>query len=84
MTKNNLLNQYSWIMKVLSSCENDEQVETTTRLFDLYVNRWKRDLTTKQMNQLISNFEREKKNKSLKSRKKKGNFLSNISQFFIF
>jgi hypothetical protein len=37
MTKNDLLNQYTWVMKVLESCENENQVRTTERLFELYV-----------------------------------------------
>lgn len=84
MTKHELLNQYTWVMKVLDSCQNEEQVRTTERLFELYVKKWDKELTDKQMGQLSSNFEREKKGKLLKTKKRKGNFLSNISQFFLF
>ncbi len=84
MTKHELLNQYTWVMKVLDSCQNEEQVRTTERLFELYVKKWDKELTDKQMRQLSSNFEKEKKVKLSKTRKKKGNFLSNISQFFLF
>ena len=84
MTKHDLLNQYTWVMKVLDSCVNEAQVETTEKLFKLYVKKWDKELTDKQMSQLSSNFEKEKKGKLSKTRKKKGNFLSNISQFFLF
>ena len=84
MTKHDLLNQYTWVMKVLDSCVNETQVETTEKLFKLYVKKWDKELTDKQMSQLSSNFEKEKKGKLSKTRKKKGNFLSNISQFFLF
>ena len=84
MTKHDLLNQYTWVMKVLDSCVNEAQVETTEKLFKLYVKKWDKELTDKQMSQLSSNFEKEKKGKLSKTRKRKGNFLSNISQFFLF
>ena len=84
MTKHDLLNQYTWVMKVLESCQNEAQVRTTERLFELYVKKWDKELTDKQMSQLSSNFEKEKKGKLSKTRRKKGNFLSNISQFFLF
>ena len=84
MTKHELLNQYTWVMKVLDSCQNEEQVRTTERLFELYVKKWNKDLTDKQMSQLSSNFEREKKGKLSKTRKRKGSFLSSVSHFFLF
>ena len=84
MTKHDLLNEYTWVMKVLDSCQNEAQVKTTEKLFELYTKKWNKDLTDKQVGQLSSNFEREKKGKLSKTRKKKGNFLSSVSQFFLF
>ena len=84
MTKNDLLNQYTCVMKVLESCENENQVRTTERLFELYVKKWNQELTDKQMGQLSSNFEKEKKGKLYRTRKRKGSFLSTVSQFFLF
>ena len=84
MTKHELLNQYTWVMKVLDSCQNEEQVRTTEKLFELYVKKWDKELTDKQMSQLSSNFEKEKKVKLSKTRKKRGSFLSSVSQFFLF
>lgn len=81
---NDFLNQYSWVLKVLDSCENEAQVETTMKLFDLYIKRYNKNFSEKQMNTLVSNFEKEKKGKLFKTRKKTSNFLSKVSQFFLF
>lgn len=84
MTKNDLLNQYTWVMKVLESCENETQVKTAEKLFELYVKKWDNSLTDKQISTLSSNFEKEKKGKLYKTRKRKGTILSTVSQFFLF
>lgn len=84
MDNTDFLNQYSWVLKVLDSCENEAQVETTMKLFDLYVKRYNKKFSEKQMNTLVSNFEKEKKGKLFKTRKKTSNFLSKVSQFFLF
>lgn len=84
MDNNDFLNQYSWVLKVLDSCENEAQVETTMKLFDLYVKKYDKKFGEKQMNTLVSNFEKEKKAKLYKTRKRKGTILSTVSQFFLF
>jgi hypothetical protein len=84
MAKNDLLNQYTWVMKVLESCQNEAQVKTTEKLFELYVKKWDNNLTDQQITTLSSNFEKEKKSKLYKTRKRKGTFLSTVSQFFLF
>ena len=84
MLNNDSLNQYSWIMKVLESCENDTQVGTTEKLFELYKKMWVKDMTQKHIVTLTANFDKEKKSKLFKLRKKGKSFLSNVSQFFLF
>jgi hypothetical protein len=84
MDNTDFLNQYSWVLKVLDSCENEAQVETTMKLFDLYIKKYDKKFSEKQMNTLVSNFEKEKKGKLFKTRKKTSNFLSKVSQFFLF
>jgi len=84
MDRKDLLNQYTWIMKVLDSCTNESQVETTQKLYDLYVKRWNYDLTDKQISALTSNFDKERKGKLYRVRKSTGSFLSKVSQFFLF
>ena len=63
MLNNDSLNQYSWIMKVLESCENDTQVGTTEKLFELYKKMWVKDMTQKHIVTLTANFDKEKKSK---------------------
>jgi Zn/Cd-binding protein ZinT len=84
MLNNDSLNQYSWVMKVLDSCQNDAQVGTTEKLFELYKKRWSVDMTQKHIVTLTANFDKEKKSKLYKLKKKGQTFLSNISQFFLF
>jgi hypothetical protein len=36
MLSNESLKEFTWIMKVLNSCENYSQIETTIKLFELY------------------------------------------------
>jgi hypothetical protein len=84
MLNNDSQNQYTWIMKVLDSCQNDSQVGTTEKLFELYKKRWASELTQKRVMTLNSNFDKEKKSKLFNLRKKGKSFFSNISQFFLF
>jgi hypothetical protein len=84
MDRNDLLNQYTWVMKVLDSCTNDAQVQTTEKLFDLYLKKWNLELTDKHISTLSSNFEKEKKGKLFRVRKSGGTFFSKVSQFFLF
>jgi hypothetical protein len=84
MLNNDSLNQYTWVMKVLDSCENDSQVGTTEKLFELYKKMWVKDMTQKHIVSLTANFDKEKKSKLFNLRKKGKSFFSNISQFFLF
>jgi hypothetical protein len=84
MLNNDSLNQYTWVMKVLDSCENDSQVDTTEKLFELYKKMWVKDMTQKHIVSLTANFDKEKKSKLFNLRKKGKSFFSNMSQFFLF
>jgi hypothetical protein len=84
MTHNDFQNQYTWVMKVLDSCENDAQVGTTEKLFELYKKKWVKDITQKHIVSLTTNFDKEKKSKLFRLRKKGKTFFSVMSQFFIF
>jgi len=70
-------------MKVLESCENPAQIETSEKLFELYLKRWGNDLNNAHITTFKSNFEKEKKNKLVAVRKKKS-FFSKMSQLFLF
>lgn len=79
------LNHFSWVMKVLDSCKNDSQVETSEKLFDLYLKMWKKTMSKSSYYNVTSHFEKEKKNKlNVVNKKKKGSYFSKFSQFFLF
>lgn len=82
--KRESLDQYTWIMKVLYSCENTAQIETSERLFELYMKKWKNDISEKNVILLSNNFEKEKKGKLSKVTRNNKSFLSKMSQFFLF
>ena len=83
MNRKGPYNQYTWIMTVLDSCENPSQVETTQKLFELYLKKWGKDISEVSKTTLTSNFNKETKSKSYKLRKNKS-FFSKISQIFLF
>lgn len=84
MKKKDLFNQYSWIIKVLDSCENPAQIETSERLFELYIKKWKNDISEKNIILFSNNFDNEKKGKLSKITRKNKSFFSKMSQFFLF
>jgi len=82
--KRESLNQYTWLMKVLDSCKNPDQIETSEKLFELYMKRWKNDISEKNIILLSNNFDKEKKVKLSILTKKNKSFFSKMSQFFLF
>jgi hypothetical protein len=74
--------QFSWVIKVLDSCENDKQVETSCKLFELYIKKWKNEFNQKEIDLFREHFDKAVKNKSLVPKNKK-RFLSKFSQFFL-
>jgi hypothetical protein len=82
--KRDSLDQYTWLMKVLDSCENTAQIETSERLFELYMKKWKNDISEKNVILLSNNFEKEKKGQLSKVTRKNKSFFSKMSQFFLF
>lgn len=82
--KRDSLDQYTWVMKVLDSCENTAQIETSERLFELYMKMWKNDISKNNITILTNNFEKEKKGKLSKVSRKNKSFFAKMSQFFLF
>jgi hypothetical protein len=82
MNRQDYFEQYSWILKVLSSCENEEQVKTTEKLFELYMKKWNKETNINFVSTFESNFDKEKKIKSLSLGKNRKSFLCKFSQFF--
>ena len=68
---NSVFVEFAWVMKVLESCENDLQIETTSKLFDFYLKKWKLHMNTNQFTFFSSNFEKEKKIKLTLIKRKK-------------
>jgi hypothetical protein len=64
----------------LDSCENPEQVKTTEKLFNLYIEKWGKE---NNLTPMITNFEKEKNSKKVNVRKIKS-FLPKFSRFFLF
>ncbi len=75
--------EFSWVMKVLDSCENEEQIGTTSKLFQLYVKKWKNEINYREIKIFNEHFENGLKRKSLVRKNKKEGFLSKFSQFFL-
>ena len=82
--KTESLDQYTWLMKVLDSCENTAQIETSERLFELYMKKWKNDISKNNVTLLSNNFEKEKKGQLSKVTRKNKSFFARMSQFFLF
>jgi len=82
MNNQDLYSQYSWVLKVLESCENFEQVETSERLFVLYIKKWGKN-NDKHLETIFINFQKEKNSKLMKLKKKRS-FFSKFSHFFLF
>jgi hypothetical protein len=82
MKEKDIFQQYTWVLKVLDSCENSEQVETSKKLFSLYLKNWKKTDQNKLLS-ITNNFKKEISTKSKKLKNKKS-FFSKISGLFLF
>ena len=80
-----ILNRYCWVLNVLESCQNDEQIETTQKLFDNFIKLHNREILDGHVASFEKVFESEKKAKfrSLRVKKRK-TFGFKISKFFLF
>ena len=82
MNREDYFEQYSWVLKVLSSCETEEQINTTEKLFKLYMKRWNKEMNLNFKVTFENNFDKEKKIKFLSLGKNRKSFLCKFSQFF--
>lgn len=62
--------QYSWVLKVLDSCDTEKQIIACEKLFELFMNKWENEMTMDKNIELTSLFEKIKKTKILTIRKK--------------
>lgn len=56
-----LIEDYSWVLKVLESCETKTQVKSAENLFSLFLIKWKEDISDFIKQSYISLFDKIKK-----------------------
>jgi|688.fasta_scaffold1360265_1 hypothetical protein len=56
-----LIEEYSWVLKVLESCETKTQVKSAENLFSIFLIKWKEDISDFIKQSYISLFDRIKK-----------------------
>lgn len=56
-----LIEEYSWVLKVLESCETKTQVKSAENLFSLFLIKWKEDISEFIKQSYISLFDKIKK-----------------------
>jgi hypothetical protein len=64
-----LIEQYSWVIKVLESCENESHISCTEKLFNFFLRNCEDKISESKKNTLIDNFQKLKKVKNLRIRK---------------
>lgn len=55
-----MISEFSWVIKVLESCEFESQIESCDNLFRLFLNKWDDDISWERKTQLESSFEKVK------------------------
>jgi hypothetical protein len=65
-----MVSDYSWVVKVLESCNNEKQVESCENLFTLFLKKWTDEISWERKTQLISSFKKIKNTKILNIQKK--------------
>ena len=66
-----MINEFSWVLKVLYSCTNELQINTSENLFQLFVNKHKEGNESR-MHDCLDVFEKIKKTKLIELGKKYG------------
>ena len=51
---------YGWVLKVLDSCLSEEQIKSCENLFNLFLNKWSKDLSEERQLTFVSNFRKYK------------------------
>lgn len=57
MINSNLIKEYLWVIDVLKSCDNHAQINSSERLFNNLINKWKIDITEEDIDMLKENFQ---------------------------
>ena len=56
-----IFSQYAWVLDVLTSCENEEQIGTSEKLFELFLINWGKSIPSSTKTILVREFENDKK-----------------------
>jgi|688.fasta_scaffold94852_2 hypothetical protein len=64
-----MINDFSWVLKVLDSCTTENHVITCENLFELFINKWKDSISYDKKIEIVSKFDKIKKGKILSIRK---------------
>lgn len=51
-----IVREYEWVLKVLDSCVNVSQVESSQNLMNNFINKWKKELDQEQKDSYLYNF----------------------------
>lgn len=60
---------YGWILKVLDSCTNKEQVKTCENLYKNFINKWSDELSEERLTTFFWNFQKQVSQKNLQIKK---------------
>ena len=86
MLERKILDQYCWILRVLDSCMNSDQIQTTQNLFDNFIKTNQDRMSNSNKDTFIKTFNCEKKSKlaSFISKKRSKCIFSGVSKLFLF
>lgn len=62
--------EYGWVIKVLESCENIEQLIVSQNVFNNFIKKWDKNISNKQKLRLNNSFEKLKWLQTSKLKKK--------------
>lgn len=65
----NIEKEFTWVLKVLKSCYNYEQIIVSTNLFYLFINKWNNDISDIRKTSFSANFNNQKTYQLLKIKK---------------
>lgn len=81
MIQKNALDRFCWILNVLESCKNEDQIKTTQNLFENFMRQNRKQMISSHIETFNRVFDSEKKTISLNLRRKT-KFIS--SKFYSF
>jgi hypothetical protein len=62
--------EYGWVIKVLESCETVDQIRVSQTVFEIFINKWDKNISEERKFRLQNNFDKLKWVQSRKIKKK--------------